>query len=85
MGTSFIARSWNQRDRAGWRNFGIAMLALAVAFFVALFSAATAQEGRVWLAAITTLISLGNRGMGGRRDRSGSGATHQPALDCLSN
>ncbi|MGA8011934.1 MAG: DUF58 domain-containing protein [Candidatus Acidiferrales bacterium] len=58
MGTSFIARSWNQRDRAGWRNFGIAMLALAVAFFVALFSAATAQEGRVWLAAITTLISL---------------------------
>ncbi len=47
-----------QRDRAGWRNFGIAMLALAVAFFVALFSAATAQEGRVWLAAITTLISL---------------------------
>lgn len=59
MGTSFIARSWNRRDRAGWRNFGIAMLALAVAFFVALLSAAAAQQGRIWFAGITTLISLG--------------------------
>ncbi len=53
---------WRARDRAGWRNFGIAMLALAVAFFIALFSAAAAQEGRIWLAGITTLLSLGIAG-----------------------
>jgi uncharacterized protein (DUF58 family) len=53
---------WRARDRAGWRNFGIAMLALGVAFFIALFSAAAAQEGRVLLAAITTAISLGIAG-----------------------
>ena len=56
---SIVARMWHARDRAGWRNFGIAILALTVAFFVALFSAAAAQEGRIWLAGITTLISLG--------------------------
>ena len=56
---SIVARMWRARDRAGWRNFGIAMLALAVAFFIALFSAAAAQEGRIWLAGITTLLSLG--------------------------
>jgi uncharacterized protein (DUF58 family) len=59
---STVARMWRARDRAGWRNFGIAMLALAVAFFTALFSAAAAQEGRVLLAAITTAISLGIAG-----------------------
>ena len=59
MGTSLIARSWSRRDRAGWRNFGIAMLALAVAFFFALLSAAASQQGRIWFAGATTLISLG--------------------------
>jgi uncharacterized protein (DUF58 family) len=56
---SIVARMWHARDRAGWRNFGIAILALTVAFFIALFSAAAAQEGRIWLAGVTTLISLG--------------------------
>jgi uncharacterized protein (DUF58 family) len=59
---SIVARMWRGRDRAGWRNFGIAMLALIVAFFIALFSAAAAQEGRIWLAGITTLLSLGIAG-----------------------
>lgn len=54
-----ITRSWRRRDRPGWRNFGIAMLALSLALVLALFSAAVAQEGRIWLAAITTLIALG--------------------------
>ena len=54
-----ITRSWRRRDRPGWRNFGIAMLALSVSLIVALFSAAVAQEGRIWLASITTLIALG--------------------------
>ncbi len=56
---SIVARMWRARDRAGWRNFGIAMLALAVAFFIALLSAAAAQTGRIWFASITTVLSLG--------------------------
>ena len=55
---SFVARLWRGRDRLGWRNFGVAMLVLAAALFVALFSAAVGREGRIGLAAITTLISL---------------------------
>lgn len=35
------------------------MLALSVSLIVALFSAAVAQEGRTWLASITTLVALG--------------------------
>lgn len=53
------ARWWRKRDRPGWRNFGIAMLVLSAALVVALFSAAVAQQGRIWLAAITTVLALG--------------------------
>src|ERR1700685_2494355 len=53
------ARWWRNRDRPGWRNFGIAMLVLSAALVTALFSAAAAQEGRVGVAAVTTVISLG--------------------------
>lgn len=35
------------------------MLVLSVALAIALFSAAAAQEGRFWLAAVTTVIALG--------------------------
>ena len=56
---STLQRWWQGRDRPGWRNFGIAMLALSAALVVALFSAAAAQEGRVLLAGITTIIALG--------------------------
>jgi uncharacterized protein (DUF58 family) len=59
---STVARMWRGRDRTGWRNFGIAMLALTAALFIALFSAAAAQEGRIWVAGITTLIALGIAG-----------------------
>jgi uncharacterized protein (DUF58 family) len=52
------ARWWRKRDRPGWRNFGIAMLVLSAALVVALFSAAVAQQGRIWLAAITTVLAL---------------------------
>src|SRR5277367_2978748 len=54
-----IVRIWNNRDRAGWRSFGIAMLVLSAALIVALFSAAASQQGRIGLAAITTVIALG--------------------------
>ncbi|MFY9690063.1 MAG: DUF58 domain-containing protein [Candidatus Acidiferrales bacterium] len=52
------ARWWRNRDRPGWRNFGIAMLVLSAALVVALFSAAVAQQGRIWLAGITTVLAL---------------------------
>ena len=35
------------------------MLALSISLIIALFSAAVAQEGRIWLASISTLIALG--------------------------
>jgi uncharacterized protein (DUF58 family) len=59
MEQTLIARLWSNRDRHGWRSFGIAMLVLSAALLVALFSAAAAQQGRVGLAAVTTVISLG--------------------------
>jgi uncharacterized protein (DUF58 family) len=59
MAESIVARMWQRRDRPGWRNFGIAMAVLSVALVVALFSAAAAQQGRIWLAGISTVIALG--------------------------
>jgi uncharacterized protein (DUF58 family) len=56
---NLIARLWHSRDRPGWRNFGIAMLVLSFSLLIALFSAAAAQEGRFWLAAGATAVSLG--------------------------
>jgi uncharacterized protein (DUF58 family) len=54
---SMLSR-WRATDRSGWRNFAIAMLALSVALSLALFSAAVAQQGRVFLAAVTAAFSL---------------------------
>jgi uncharacterized protein (DUF58 family) len=59
MEQSFIVRLWHERDRPGWRSFSVAMLVLSAALVVALFSAAAAQEGRVALAALCTVIALG--------------------------
>ncbi len=59
MEQSFIVRLWHERDRPGWRSFSIAMLVLSAALIVALFSAAAAQEGRVAVAALCTVIALG--------------------------
>ena len=59
---SIVGRWWRGLDHTGWRNFGIAMLALSGALLLALFSAAVAQIGRVILAAITAAISLGLAG-----------------------
>ena len=56
---STLSRWWQTRDRPGWRNFGIAMLALSAALIIALFSAAAAQEGRILLASIATVLALG--------------------------
>ncbi|MGC1255781.1 MAG: DUF58 domain-containing protein [Candidatus Acidiferrales bacterium] len=58
MADSLVLRLWRARDKPGWRHFGVAMLVLSLALAVALFSAAVAQQGRVLLAAVTTLLSL---------------------------
>jgi uncharacterized protein (DUF58 family) len=61
-GISAILCVWKKRDRPGWRSFGVAMLVLSAALVVALFSAAVAQQGRVTLAAISTVVALGLAG-----------------------
>ncbi|MGA7624447.1 MAG: hypothetical protein WCA91_12785, partial [Candidatus Acidiferrales bacterium] len=58
MADSFVLRKWRGRDKPGWQNFGVAMLVLSAALGIALFSAAVAQQGRVLLAAITTVFAL---------------------------
>ena len=59
MADSLVLRMWRARDKPGWRNFGVAMLVLSAALVIALFSAAVAQQGRILLAAVTTVIALG--------------------------
>jgi uncharacterized protein (DUF58 family) len=62
MTTQDPALGWRARDRTGWRNFGVAMLVLSAALLIALFSATVAQQGRILLAAITTVIALAMAG-----------------------
>ena len=51
--------SWRQKlDRPGWRNFAIAMVALAAALFLALFSGAAAEQGQVLLTGVSALAAL---------------------------
>jgi uncharacterized protein (DUF58 family) len=55
------ARWWRRPapfDRSGWRSFGIAMAALAVALLLALYSGAAAETGNLWLAGSTALAAL---------------------------
>src|ERR1700677_3165300 len=59
---SAILRMWRSRVRPGWRSFGVAMIVLTGALLIALFSAAVAQQGRVALAAASTVIALGLAG-----------------------
>ena len=55
---SLLSRWWRGIDHSGWRNFAVAMLALSVAMSLALFSAAVAQQGRIFLAAVTAAFAL---------------------------
>jgi len=58
MSDSFVARIWRERDRPGWRLFGVSMATLAVAMVLALFSAAVAQEGRIKMATAAAFAAL---------------------------
>src|SRR2546426_9224897 len=44
-------------DQPGWRSFGIAMLALAVALLLALYSGVAAETGNLWLVGVPALAS----------------------------
>ncbi len=56
-GSAFM-RLLRPRERSTWRNFLIALIVLSVAMAAALVSAAASQQGRVALAAVTTVIAL---------------------------
>ena len=45
-------------DRPSWRNFVIAMGALAAALFLALYSGAAAEEGHIFIAGVSALTAL---------------------------
>jgi uncharacterized protein (DUF58 family) len=53
-----VARMWQGRDRSGWRNFAIAMATLAAALVLSLYSAAVAEQGRVWTASVAAVMAL---------------------------
>lgn len=59
---SLVARWWRGVDRPGWKNFAIAMFALSIALVLSLFSAAVAQEGRMFPAATSAALALGLAG-----------------------
>ena len=58
MSESLVIRWWRGLDKPGWRSFAIAMLALAVSLLLALYSAAAAETGRIWLAGGSALAAL---------------------------
>src|ERR1700722_16304218 len=56
------AAQWNRLretlDRPSWRSFGIAMGALAMALFLALYSGAAAEEGHLVIAGMSAVSAL---------------------------
>lgn len=59
---SRLLRLWRERDKPGWRNFGVAMAVLALAFILAIYSAAMSESGRpvfAWGSAILALLLAG--------------------------
>jgi uncharacterized protein (DUF58 family) len=59
MSASFAQRWWQGLDKPGWRNFLVAMVALAVALALALYSTAAAETGHLWMAGGSALAALG--------------------------
>jgi uncharacterized protein (DUF58 family) len=49
-------------DNPGWRGFGLAMLSLGGALFLALYSGAAAEEGHLLIAGLSALTALGLAG-----------------------
>ncbi|HEV8385211.1 MAG TPA: DUF58 domain-containing protein [Candidatus Acidoferrales bacterium] len=55
---SLVQRWWQGLDRPGWRVFLVAMMALAVALALALYSTAAAETGHLWVAGGAALAAL---------------------------
>jgi len=55
-------KRWHGIDRPSWRSFFIAMLALAAALFLALYSGAAVQGGHLVVAAVSALAALAMAG-----------------------
>jgi uncharacterized protein (DUF58 family) len=53
-----VQRWWQGLDKPGWRNFLVAMVALAVALALALYSSAAAETGHLWIAGGAALAAL---------------------------
>src|SRR5690348_3162912 len=54
-----LLRWWRERDKPGWRNFGVAMAILLLAFLLALYSVAMSESSRpifAWSSAILALL-----------------------------
>src|SRR3977135_4522084 len=49
---------WHGLDRPSWRSFAVALVALAAALFMALYSGAAAEGGHLLLAGISALAAL---------------------------
>ncbi|MBI3646076.1 MAG: DUF58 domain-containing protein, partial [Acidobacteriales bacterium] len=58
MSASFAQRWWQGLDRPGWRNFFVAMVALAMALALALYSTAATETGHLWIAGGAALAAL---------------------------
>ncbi|MCL5287767.1 MAG: DUF58 domain-containing protein [Acidobacteria bacterium] len=58
MATTILQRWWEGLDKPGWRNFLVAMVALAVALALALYSSAAAETGHIWIAGGAALAAL---------------------------
>ncbi len=56
--SSLPATNIPSSEAASWRNFIVAMFALALAFGLAIYSGAAAQTGARWVAGITALSAL---------------------------
>jgi len=56
-----IRRQWTRADRPGWRRFAQGLAGLSTAFFLAVYSTALTEAGRigaaVWAAAISLLLT----------------------------
>jgi uncharacterized protein (DUF58 family) len=59
---SVAGRWWEGLDKPGWRTFAWAMGALGVALALALYSAAAAEKGQIYVAGGTALTALGLSG-----------------------
>jgi len=51
-------KRWHGIDRPSWRSFAIALVALAAALFLALYSGAAADGGHLLVAGISALVAL---------------------------